>query len=134
MTTEFEQLELLSQEYREENSDLSNESHRHHVMYINMIGMEDCQLKAAIHEELKAVGFYDTLDEQVWYCPEPKPIEYMCFCYTCDRLQRDRGEIPSFTFRMNLCPECGNKRCPKATHHDNLCTHSNEPGQHGSLY
>lgn len=34
--------------------------------------------------------------------------------------------------RMILCPKCGNKRCPKATHHDNACTNSNEPGQPGS--
>ena len=36
--------------------------------------------------------------------------------------------------RMILCPECGNKRCPKATNHRNACTDSNEPGQPGSNY
>lgn len=36
--------------------------------------------------------------------------------------------------RMILCPECGNKRCPRATHHDNACTRSNAPGQVGSNY
>lgn len=35
---------------------------------------------------------------------------------------------------MILCPVCGNKRCPKATHHDHACTGSNEPGQPGSSY
>lgn len=38
------------------------------------------------------------------------------------------------TRRMQLCPECGNKRCPKATDHRIACTGSNEPGQHGSRY
>ncbi len=33
-----------------------------------------------------------------------------------------------------VCSECGNKRCPKATDHDNACTGSNEPGQLGSVY
>ena len=33
-----------------------------------------------------------------------------------------------------VCPECGNKRCPKATDHNNPCTNSNDPGQPGSIY
>lgn len=32
------------------------------------------------------------------------------------------------------CPECGNKRCPKATWHAQACSHSNAPGQIGSIY
>ena len=36
--------------------------------------------------------------------------------------------------RMTLCSTCGNKRCPRATDHDNACTGSNEPGQPGSNY
>ena len=35
---------------------------------------------------------------------------------------------------MVLCPECGNKRCPRATDHNNDCTNSNEPGQPGNSY
>ena len=35
---------------------------------------------------------------------------------------------------MILCPECGNKRCPKATDCTLSCTSSNEPGQEGSRY
>lgn len=35
---------------------------------------------------------------------------------------------------MVVCATCGNKRCPHATHHDNTCTRSNEPGQTGSRY
>lgn len=35
---------------------------------------------------------------------------------------------------MILCPECGNKRCPKSTDCSLSCTGSNEPGQEGSRY
>jgi len=35
---------------------------------------------------------------------------------------------------MFLCPDCGNKRCPRAAFHENACTNSNEPGQLGSDY
>ena len=36
--------------------------------------------------------------------------------------------------RMIVCSICGNKRCPKATDHENVCTGSNERGQPGSIY
>lgn len=56
-----------------------------------------------------------------------------CPCYRC----QDRPELglenPAWN-RMILCPICGNKRCPRATHHDNACTGSNETGQEGSRY
>jgi len=39
-----------------------------------------------------------------------------------------------FRTKMILCPECGNKRCPKASDHRLSCTGSNEPGQPGSVY
>lgn len=57
-----------------------------------------------------------------------KPAEaYACGCWECTP--------PALTGRMMiLCPLCGNKRCPRATHHDNACTQSNEPGQPGSAY
>lgn len=35
---------------------------------------------------------------------------------------------------MRVCSECGNKRCPHASDHENDCTHSNKPGQVGSIY
>lgn len=52
-----------------------------------------------------------------------------CWCETCDT-QANHG----MRTRMSLCPECGNKRCPKAAHHDNACTGSNEAGQKGSSW
>ena len=33
-----------------------------------------------------------------------------------------------------VCPQCGNKRCPKATNHELSCTGSNASGQPGSDY
>jgi hypothetical protein len=41
---------------------------------------------------------------------------------------------PPENMRMILCPDCGNKRCPKAMHHDYYCTSSNAGGQLGSAY
>lgn len=52
-------------------------------------------------------------------------------CHACaDRLQwKERMFVG-----MILCPDCGNKRCPKASDHQLGCTRSNEPGQPGSIY
>lgn len=54
-----------------------------------------------------------------------------CWCDTCRPAlsARNPGNL-----RMVLCPDCGNKRCPKATDHTLRCTDSNESGQPGSVY
>lgn len=39
-----------------------------------------------------------------------------------------RACVPNYRY-MRVCSECGNKRCPHAGDHRNVCTHSNEPGQ-----
>lgn len=59
-----------------------------------------------------------------------------CQCETCftERHEGKHPDEPFFMSRMILCAVCGCKRCPHATHHDNLCTGSNEPGQPGSSY
>jgi len=54
-------------------------------------------------------------------------------CYRCWLEGRRMGES-LFRPRMFLCPQCGNKRCPRATDHRNACTRSNKPGQPGSIY
>lgn len=54
--------------------------------------------------------------------------EGKCCCHRC---LREHGLVRVF---MVLCPECGNKRCPKASDHNLACTGSNEPGQPGSVY
>lgn len=65
---------------------------------------------------------------------EPPPH---CECHRCIRekgLVEDGSALPLSATKMVLCPECGNKRCPKASDHRLLCTKSNEPGQPGSVY
>lgn len=63
-----------------------------------------------------------------------------CTCHRCIReknlyvLFPGTGKLRLSDVRMILCPECGNKRCPKASDHDMKCTGSNEPGQAGSIY
>jgi hypothetical protein len=55
-------------------------------------------------------------------------------CHVCLENARDEYGLPVRLSRMIVCPECGNKRCPKATNHYHSCTNSNEPGQMGSIY
>lgn len=50
-----------------------------------------------------------------------------CWCETCR--PRTLSDM-----RFIVCPDCGNKRCPKATDHRNACTNSNEVGQKGSSW
>lgn len=40
-----------------------------------------------------------------------------CWCEACDLAQ---GELLGRT-RMAICPNCGDKRCPRAIHHDAVC-------------
>ncbi|HFE4502739.1 TPA: DUF551 domain-containing protein [Klebsiella pneumoniae] len=48
-----------------------------------------------------------------------------CWCRTC-------RPVVLNDMRFVVCPDCGNKRCPRANDHRNACTGSNEPGQEGS--
>lgn len=60
-----------------------------------------------------------------------------CECHACIKehdLTDSTGVWPLGMVKMILCPECGNKRCPKASDHRLDCTGSNEPGQIGSIY
>ncbi len=50
-----------------------------------------------------------------------------CWCHTC-------RPVVLNDMRFVVCPDCGNKRCPRANDHRNACTGSNEPGQEGSAY
>ncbi|CAM8316260.1 DUF551 domain-containing protein [Klebsiella quasipneumoniae subsp. quasipneumoniae] len=50
-----------------------------------------------------------------------------CWCLTC-------RPVTLNDMRFVVCPDCGNKRCPRANDHRNACTRSNEPGQEGSAY
>ncbi len=50
-----------------------------------------------------------------------------CWCLTC-------RPVVLNDMRFVVCPDCGNKRCPRANDHRNACTGSNKPGQEGSAY
>jgi hypothetical protein len=83
-------------------------------------------------------------ERSAWLSPKTKEATKMndaeCGCGTCDEALRKAqfdadGDWPRYLSRfMILCPLCGNKRCPRATHHDNPCSGSNDPGQRGSQY
>lgn len=71
--------------------------------------------------------------------PDDDPVDD-CGCHFCDNEWRKQmyarypdGHPDLQRAMMILCPQCGCKRCPRATHHDHLCTRSNEPGQPGSV-
>ena len=58
-----------------------------------------------------------------------------CNCLRCLRERDERIDgFPAETCTMIVCRECGYKRCPRATDHRQDCTHSNRPGQDGSIY
>lgn len=62
-----------------------------------------------------------------------------CWCHHCDdaravALRAAGGWLAALCRFMIVCPDCANKRCPRANHHDHACTGSNEPGQPGSAY
>jgi hypothetical protein len=62
-------------------------------------------------------------------------MKYECWCYNClhEVIDPNTG-WPVTLNRFIVCPDCGNKRCPKATDHKLACTNSNIPGQPGSRY
>ena len=71
---------------------------------------------------------------------EPDPIatglvaKYKCWCYNCLHEIKDERGWPVTMSTFIVCPDCGNKRCPRSTDHNLACTNSNEPGQPGSRY
>ena len=63
-----------------------------------------------------------------------KVAKSQCWCYNClHEIKDDRG-WPLTMSTFIVCPDCGNKRCPKSTDHNLACTNSNDPGQPGSRY
>jgi hypothetical protein len=58
-----------------------------------------------------------------------------CGCYRCMAMKFDPNtKLPLTMNTFIVCPDCGNKRCPKSTDHTLVCTNSNDPGQEGSRY
>ena len=58
-----------------------------------------------------------------------------CWCRNCDHAAK-AGLSPLAALQLGsrfiVCPDCGNKRCPKGTNHELACANSNAPGQIGS--
>ena len=63
------------------------------------------------------------------FSPPARLVSPACWCTACDVAANGGARS-----RMSVCPQFGNKRCPRAAQHDNACTGSNEPGQPGSSY
>lgn len=85
---------------------------------------------------------WNTHGECGW-CWSVNGVAPKCWCANCHhtfadelRQRSDANDLRwfSITQHMYLCPDCGNKRCPKATNHVLACTGSNTPGQAGSAY
>lgn len=84
-----------------------------------------------------AVQFSDALAElQALYEQNPG-LQEPAAC-TCRRCIREKGltagGLPLSCVQMIVCPDCGNKRCPKASDHRLACTNSNAAHQPGSIY
>ena len=83
-------------------------------------------LAAAPHDTPALNSVQSVVTAQGKWIPvsEQKPD---CWCLTC-------RPVTLNDMRFVVCPDCGNKRCPRANDHRNACTGSNEPGQEGSAY
>ena len=75
---------------------------------------------------------YENIDDLI-FLETPQQETKQCPCLKCIK-QRDTELGRIFQSAMQLCPVCGNKRCPKGTNHDLYCSGSNLPGQDGSSY
>ncbi|HHF9036344.1 TPA: hypothetical protein ACPT59_003690 [Klebsiella pneumoniae] len=84
------------------------------------------ELAAAPHDTpaLNSVQSVVTVPGKLIPVSEQKPD---CWCLTC-------RPVTLNDMRFVVCPDCGNKRCPRANDHRDACTGSNEPGQEGSVY
>jgi hypothetical protein len=85
------------------------------------------------HPSEKSAGDAAPVHNTERECVSRRPVPCHDKCLSCWQERRE----PAYALPMRpmiLCPTCGNKRCPKATHHDHPCSGSNEPGQLGSVY
>ena len=44
-----------------------------------------------------------------------------CWCAACDRAHAVANNMPPIPARINICPDCGDKRCPHAINHEDAC-------------
>jgi hypothetical protein len=110
------------------------EAHRQAITALRSIISQDALYKMA--EDAVTIG----LSYNDWPkigcvnhdCDKCKAVQEPVARYCCHSCFKASGGV--MLDRMILCPECGNKRCPKASDHNFSCTGSNEPGQWGSIY
>ena len=99
------------------------------------------EFQRAIHaaQHLIALRVARRVDPEIWRQPtvavDPLVSGNCRNCWKClyGKHNPDTGMLIT-SERMITCPECGNKRCPKASDHTLDCTGSNEMGQPGSVY
>ncbi|WP_368981367.1 hypothetical protein [Klebsiella pneumoniae] len=93
---------------------------------IEVVNRRAAMLAAAPHDTpaLNSVQSVVTVPGKWIPVSEQKPD---CWCLTC-------RPVTLNDMRFVVCPDCGNKRCPRANDHRNACARSNEPGQEGSAY
>ncbi|EPS9370121.1 hypothetical protein ACVM29_004693 [Klebsiella pneumoniae] len=82
---------------------------------------------ALVLNTIKAPPTLDSLPKTGEVQNTNPPENLGCWCCTC-------RPVVLNDMRFVVCPDCGNKRCPRANDHRNACTGSNEPGQEGSAY
>lgn len=102
--------------------------------YLNEFLREKLRTEISVHDAIhESVQQPKELTVKQEPAPSPAPagvpVDREC-CVMCFH----KSGAKSWERTMIVCPDCGNKRCPKATNHVNACTGSNEPGQSGSLY
>ena len=96
--------------------------------------------KKALEQEplnLKCKSVQKRLATQWGYVDQPaqEPVAFDCKnCHACLKGVKGETGYPITMTRMIVCPDCGNKRCPKATDHRHFCTNSNDTNQAGSIY
>lgn len=80
-----------------------------------------------LRDGLEAIRKLGPIDTRKIQAERDALNEPTCWCLTC-------RPVTMTDMRFVVCPDCGNKRCPKANDHSNACSGSNEPGQEGSAY
>lgn len=125
------------------------------VLEVAIFG-DDESCRAAMLQAGSPPAQSDCCPEQNSVAPAQSPIEHgyrpECECSGCKATARICAELSANSsanpdcwcctcrpvvlndMRFVVCPDCGNKRCPRANDHRNACTGSNEPGQEGSAY
>lgn len=96
---------------------------------LTMTKEQAIKLSRAFYDSRKDESNYDFVSSD---STDTKPVTAAtepekCWCRTC-------RPVDITDMRFVVCPDCGNKRCPKANDHRNACSGSNEPGQVGSAY